>query len=283
MITTFLKLWACNTIEPKGTDTMKKYMNTCFVLMAAVTFYMVSSAQADTYLTHGDNVDMKQAFSDVSAKAEQGNAKAQFDLGQHYVNGEGVEQNEELAFKWTEKAANQNLAEAEFELAKYYLTGTVVGKDIRQGISLLTQSANQGVVEAHIVLGRLYTRNKELKNYAAASLWLTKAADLGSTKAMDMMALIYLDGRVVEPDNSKAAYWLQRGSDAGDLGATYSLADFYMQGTGVAKDKAEAIRLLKYAAEKGHQYSIDYFVEQAKNNDADAIAFLNTLPMDAGQ
>ncbi len=262
---------------------MNKYMNTCFVLMAAATFFMVSNAQAGSYLTHGDNVDMKQAFSDVSAKAEQGNAKAQFDLGQHYVNGEGVEQNEKLAFKWTEKAANQNLAEAEVELAKYYLTGTVVDKDIPRGESLLLRAGEQGVIKAHIVLGRLYTRNKELKNYADASLWLTKAADLGSTEAMDMMALIYLDGRVVEPDNSKAAYWLQRGSDAGDLDATYNLADFYMQGTGVAKDREEAIRLLKYAAEKGHQLSIDYFVEQAKNNDADAIAFLTSLPMDAGQ
>jgi len=262
---------------------MNKYMNTCFVLMAAVTFFMVSSAQAGSYLTHGDNVDMKQAFSDVSAKAEQGDAKAQLDLALHYAKGDGVEQNIELAFEWTEKAANQNLPQAKFELASFYLKGKVVSKDVSQGESLLLQAAEQGVVQAHTVLGRLYIQNKELKNYADASLWLTKAADLGSTEAMAMLAVIHLDGQFVEPDSSKAAYWLQRGSDAGDLDATYNLAVFYMQGTGVVKDPATATRLLKEAAMKGHPDSIDYFVDQAKNNDADAIAFLNSLPKDAGQ
>ena len=165
--------------------------------------------------------------------------------------------------------------------AKIYLTDG--DYNIQKAESLLQQAAHQGSEEAYLILGRMYTRDQEKKDFTAASLWLKKAADLGSTRAMDMMALLYLDGRVVEPDKSKAAYWVQRGSDAGDLDATYNLADFYMQGTGVAKDRVEAIRLLKYAAEKGHQYSIDYFVEQAKNNDADAIAFLNSLPTDAGQ
>lgn len=165
--------------------------------------------------------------------------------------------------------------------AKVYLTDGEY--NIKKAESLLQQAASRGAEEAYLILGRLYTRDQEKKDFTAASFWLKKAADQESTKAMNMMALLYLDGRVVEPDKTKAAYWVQRGSDAGDLDATYNLANFYLEGEGVTRDRDEAIRLLKYAAEKGHQYSIDYFVEQAKNNDADAIAFLNSLPTDAGQ
>lgn len=164
--------------------------------------------------------------------------------------------------------------------AKIYLTDGDF--NIQKAESLLQQAAQQGSEEAYLILGRIYTRDQEKKDFIAASSWLKKAANLGSTKAMEMMALINVDGRVIAPDYSKAAYWLRRGSDAGDLGATYNLAYYYLGGTGVDKNRAEAIRLLKYAAKKGHPYSIDYFTEQAKNNDADAIEFLSTLPKDAG-
>jgi len=157
------------------------------------------------------------------------------------------------------------------------------GHNIEKAESLLQQAASQGSEEAYLILGRMYTRDQEKKDFTTASFWLKKAANQGSTKAMEMLALIYLDGRVIAPDYSKAAYWLQRGSDAGDLDATYNLAHYYLEGTGVVEDRDEAIRLLKYAAKSGHQYSIDFFTEQAKNNDVDAIAFLNTLPADERQ
>ncbi|MBU1640496.1 MAG: sel1 repeat family protein [Proteobacteria bacterium] len=154
--------------------------------------------------------------------------------------------------------------------------------DIEKAESLLQQAAKHGSEEAYLILGRIYTRHSEKKDYDTASFWLTKAAELGSTKAMDMLALIYLDGRVVEQDYSKAAYWLQRGSDAGDPSATYNLADFYMQGTGVAKDPAMATRLLKQAAMKGHPYSIDYFVEEARKDNSEAQQFLEQLHAEQG-
>lgn len=257
------------------------YMQTNFkhlIFTLTAILLMVSSANAGTYITHEPDVDMKQAFSEVLRKAKGGNAKAQLDLGRHYAYGEGVEQNDRQAFKWIEKAANQNLAIAKFDLAKFYLKGEGgVYKDIKKAEALLVQAAEQGVIEAHLVLGRMYTRSKDLKDYATASMWLKKAADKGSVEAMDQLALMFLDGRVIEPDHSKAAYWLQRGSDAGDPGATANLAHFYLEGTGVTKNLAKATSLLKEAAMKGHTYSIDYFVEQARKDNSEALQFLEQL------
>lgn len=173
----------------------------------------------------------------------------------------------------TSKATEDILAKAKTEL-------TVAQKNgwrFDEAESLLQQAAKEGSEEAYLILGRIYTRHPEKKNFAAAKFWLTQAADQGSTKAMANLAVIYLDGRVVEPDPSKATYWLQRGSDAGDLDATFNLADFYMQGTGVPADSAKGIRLMQDAALKGHAFSIDFFVEQAQKGNREARQFLKNL------
>jgi uncharacterized protein len=254
----------------------------------AAIFLLVSSANAaalytPTYLTHGSDVDMEQTFETVLSHAENGDAKAQFDLGLHYILGDGVELNEKRAFPWIEKAAKQNLAVAKLVLAIFYIDGNEVPKDVAFGESLLLQAAEQGVIDACLILGRIYTRDQEKKDFTAASFWLKKAADQGSIKAMEMMTLLYLDGRVVDPDERKAAYWMQRGSDAGDIRATYNLAYYYLEGTGVDKNIAKGTGLLKQAAMKGDGFSIDYFVRQAAiKNNSEAQRFLEQLYAEKG-
>ena len=52
-------------------------------------------------------VDMSAAIALYRAAAEQGDAEAQYNLGVSYGQGEGVEENEELAVVWCAKAATQ--------------------------------------------------------------------------------------------------------------------------------------------------------------------------------
>ncbi len=60
----------------------------------------------------------ERAFSILKKYAENGNAKAQFNLGLYYFTGDeefdhGVEQDDEQAYRWLKKAADQGYAEAE--------------------------------------------------------------------------------------------------------------------------------------------------------------------------
>jgi len=76
--------------------------------------------QADDFMT---------AFSDWSAAATQGDAKAEYELGSLYDSGWGVPQNYALAIHWYSKAAEQGNADAlhSFELA--YQAGHGVPQD----------------------------------------------------------------------------------------------------------------------------------------------------------
>ena len=65
----------------------------------------------------------------LTLAAEQGEAKAQFNLGVMYDNGEGVPQDDKTAVKWYTLAAEQGLANAQFNLGWMYDEGLGVPQD----------------------------------------------------------------------------------------------------------------------------------------------------------
>ena len=66
---------------------------------------------------------------DLRAKAEQGDASAQFNLGLAYEDGLGVAKDQVEAAKWYRKAAEQGHAKAQFNLGVAYDNGRGVAKD----------------------------------------------------------------------------------------------------------------------------------------------------------
>ena len=56
--------------------------------------------------------ELRESFEAAQKAAESGNATGQFNLGMHYYYGFGVEESDEEAFKWYEKAAMQGHSEA---------------------------------------------------------------------------------------------------------------------------------------------------------------------------
>ncbi len=57
--------------------------------------------------------------------ADQGNAKAQYNLGVLYANGQGVTQDYREAVRWFRKAADQGDADAQTNLGVMYFKGRV--------------------------------------------------------------------------------------------------------------------------------------------------------------
>ena len=64
--------------------------------------------------------------------ANQGHAKAQYNLGGCYYDGQGVVQNYKNAAFWYEKAANQGYADAQYNLGICYENGFGVKKDLQK-------------------------------------------------------------------------------------------------------------------------------------------------------
>ena len=72
---------------------------------------------------------LRKQFLEDKAKAEKGDAEAQYNLGHCYYNGEGVEKDFAQAAKWYRKAAEQNHASAQNNLGVRYANGQGVEKD----------------------------------------------------------------------------------------------------------------------------------------------------------
>lgn len=255
-----------------------------------LTFFMVFSASAAIYLTHGDSVDMERAMADLSVKANAGNAEAQFDLALHYLTGDGVDRDIQQSFVWLKKSADQNLANAQLYIAEFYAEGAVGEKDKGLALVYLKKAANQGLLEAQLGLANCYASSNEYKNelvgeqdFEAARYWFRKASEQGDSEAMYLMARTFESENVWEPDYRSAAKWLQRAVDAGSADAAYKLAHYYLDGDVGGENPEKATELFKKAALKGHEKSINQLVRNAENNDSNAQQFLAVLHSEYGQ
>ncbi len=97
--------------------------NTVFGLLLWVGLAMPATAQnfekgKEAY----DRSDYEAALREWRPLAEQGDARAQSNLGAMYLNGQGVEQDYAEAVKWYRLAAEQGHAGAQYNLGqKYYI------------------------------------------------------------------------------------------------------------------------------------------------------------------
>ena len=82
--------------------------------------------------------------------ADQGFAKAQFNLGVMYVKGEGVPENDAEAFKWYRKAfsADQGFAKAQFNLGVMYHNGEGVPENDIRAYVWWSMAKTQGHADA---------------------------------------------------------------------------------------------------------------------------------------
>jgi TPR repeat protein len=199
--------------------------------------------------------------------AEQGEAAGQAGLGILYDNGCGVPKDEAQAFVWYSKAADQGNAEAEYRLGQAYVQGANnLPRDRLQGLALMIRAGEHGHATSLRSIGDFY-RNGLFgfpKDDAEAIAWYRKAADLGSDTAEGHLAVAYELGRGVPKDLVQAAFWYRRSeehtrkrAEDGDVAAQLALGRMYEWGLGVMNglgtipmDKSAALFWYRKAAEQ---------------------------------
>ena len=85
-----------------------------------------------------------EAFSIYQQLADQGHAKAQFNLGVMYDQGQHVTQNYAQAVSWYQKAAEQGNANAQYNLALKYKIGQGVAQDDAKAAYWYRKAAEEG-------------------------------------------------------------------------------------------------------------------------------------------
>ena len=192
----------------------------------AVKWYTkaAENGNTDAQLVLGDRYFVEQKYSTAAewyrkaADKDNGNVRAQYQLGLMYSQGQGVERNYAEAADWYRKAADQRDAESQRRLAGMF-------------------EAGNGVEQS----------------YAEAEKWYQKAADQGSKEAQYSLGLIYAYGKGGVQSNTEAFRWFHKAEEQGYPPALYRLGLMYEYGTGISQNDEAALEMYREAAEKGYR------------------------------
>jgi TPR repeat protein len=112
---------------------------------------VISSAAANSFDTASQAYsegDFKKAAKIFSSLAGQGDASAQFYLGDMYLNGKGVPQDHSEAARWYRLAAEQGLAVAQYKLGYMYAEGKGISQSYEDAYAWWIVAAMNGVEDA---------------------------------------------------------------------------------------------------------------------------------------
>ncbi len=124
-----------------------------------------------------DKGDYATAVRLLKLAADQGHARAQFNLGLMYFNGEGVTQNYQEAARLYKLAADQGLANAPYNLGWMYFNGEGVTQNYQEAVRLFKLAADQGHAQAQFNLGHMYGNGRGVtQDYILAHMWFNLAA-----------------------------------------------------------------------------------------------------------
>ena len=131
--------------------------------------------------------DFATALREWRPLAEQGDARAQYNLGVLYRKGRGVPQDDVQARRWYEKAAAQGQAKAQYNLGTLYLNGGGVPKDYQQALRWFRMAADQGEALAQTKIGIMYDDGQGVPHdFVQAHKWYNLAATNGDKPAAEL-------------------------------------------------------------------------------------------------
>jgi len=182
-------------------------------------------------------------WRDLLARAEQGNADAEFDVGAHYDDGcktnSGkilVRRSPRRALEWYRKAAAHGDESAQNNLGVILSSAKSSREDRREALMWLKKAAT---TESQGAINNIAIIHREDGNLRQAVRWFTRLAGLGDDSARIQLGIHHYWGRGIRADHAKAVrYWRKatKGkslSEADRDDAFFYLGIAYLEGKGV--------------------------------------------------
>jgi len=155
-------------------------------LAALAPLALAAPTALDDGLAAANRGDFAAAFQIWRSLAEQGDPAAQFNLGLLYENGQGVAQDDVLAFRWFFAAAEAGDVEAQDEVGLMYEVGRGVLQDDDRALAWRLKAASRGLAAAQTHLGELYERGAgRLPDMVEAYAWYDVAASHNPSASED--------------------------------------------------------------------------------------------------
>lgn len=166
------------------------------------TFITQAEFQLGEAFKYGQGVNKNpvESLKWYSLAANKGYSPAQFEVGKIYAEGRGTDKNLKAAFDWFEKAALQS-ANWQYRLGLIYLEGTLVPQDVNKGLQLVSESEKTGNSDARAYLGKLYLEGKYVKqDYAEAIKLFRNSIQFSYNGARYHLGNMYKDGLGLKKD-----------------------------------------------------------------------------------
>lgn len=191
---------------------------------------------------------LRHPIARIRDAATQGDAEAQYQLGECYLAGWHVPRHPATGAHWLQLAADQGHARAQHSLSLLYMSGARATGD---AASWLQETQTDAAASANATL--LYPDGLDVPADPEKSLAYAKAAaEQGLACAQSNLGMFYLRGIACEPDYAKALEWCRRAAEQNESVGALGLGLMHEHGFGVERDPAEAARWYGIGAELGN-------------------------------
>jgi uncharacterized protein len=150
--------------------------------------------------------ELEKAAKRADLLANRGNPKAQILLAKMYLSGQGIFQNDSMAWHWNMKAALKKVPEGQYQVGSMFENGQGVPTNIEDAVKWYEAAAKQGHIEAQISLGKIYAgwQSAYRMDVIRARKWLLLATGQGSIKAaglLDKLEATYMSEPKAQPES----------------------------------------------------------------------------------
>lgn len=168
---------------------------------------------------------------------------------------ENVKKDLKAALAEYERGKDAGQIDCMLRAADFYLEGKGVEKDEDRGKNLLIKAAEAGnpVANLRVAAGLLSAEKPAPADLVAGYGHLLAAANGNLTQAQNELGLLYLSGKLGIADSPAGVAWLTRAAQGGNAQAQNNLATLYERGIGgVSRNIENAGQLYSLAANQGH-------------------------------
>lgn len=233
----------------------------CLLILAVSAVYLVKTPQgqlklADFYYTglyvKPNYVKAFNLYRKIAT--ENDNPDAVFMLGLMLKNGEGVNQNIDVAIRYFKLIYNYKDPRVQELLAKNYYEGIDNKINLKQAFKYATQAIEKdNKIKLQYMLADMYLNGKGTQqNLSKGVEYLKQAANQGHVKSIVNLAYIYHKGKFIKQDKTKALGLYKQAMKMQDPDALFALAQMHVLGDSVEQNNTKAIQLFQQAADLGH-------------------------------
>ena len=198
--------------------------------------------------------DFEKAFQFLSKAAENGNPVAQILLGSMYFNGDGVEKNSVLAYKWLTLGIYRWEPETPDYINMIYalLEVSLSSEKMKESENLVNQwlkAHNEKYLEKEFVSTDDISQDDLERNFQI----FLKEAETGDSMTQYLVGMAYESGTGTEQSFEKAFEWYNKAARQGFDLSQYKLGVMYANGEGVPRNDVLSFMWFNLAAAQGHE------------------------------